>query len=157
MNRGTLFLKVVVFLLAIPIIGMCIFLLPWIAREVSDSQFANYFYPVLIGMYASTVPYLIGLFQAYRLLSYIDQNRAFSQSSIGALKTIKFCASTISVFYLVCLPFFYLIGEKDDAPGVILMGFILIFAPMVVAVFAAVLQKLLQQAITIKTENDLTV
>jgi hypothetical protein len=32
-----------------------------------------------------------------------------------------------------------------------------VFAPMVIAVFAAVLQRLLQEAIYIKTENDLTV
>ena len=45
----------------------------------------------------------------------------------------------------------------DDAPGVILIGLILIFASMVIAVFAAVLQKLLKEAIDIKSENDLIV
>jgi hypothetical protein len=34
---------------------------------------------------------------------------------------------------------------------------VLIFASMVITVFAAVLQKLLKQAIDIKSENDLTV
>ncbi|MGV2643750.1 DUF2975 domain-containing protein, partial [Clostridium perfringens] len=47
--------------------------------------------------------------------------------------------------------------EKDDAPGIILIGMALIFASIVIAVFAAVLQKLLQEAIDIKSENDLTV
>ena len=48
-------------------------------------------------------------------------------------------------------------AELDDAPGVVIVGMISIFAPMVIAVFAAVLQRLLQEAITIKSENDLTV
>lgn len=48
-------------------------------------------------------------------------------------------------------------AERDDAPGIIVIGLIIIFASMVIAVFAAVLQKLLKEAIAIKSENDLTV
>ncbi|MER2256900.1 MAG: DUF2975 domain-containing protein, partial [Priestia megaterium] len=36
-------------------------------------------------------------------------------------------------------------------------GLVVPFASLVIAVFAAVLQKLLQEAIHIKSENDLTV
>lgn len=38
-----------------------------------------------------------------------------------------------------------------------LIGMVIIGAPMVIAVFAAVLQRLLQEAIDIKSENDLIV
>jgi len=37
------------------------------------------------------------------------------------------------------------------------MGLVIIFASVVIAAFAALLQKLLQNAIEIKSENDLTV
>ncbi|KPD00077.1 hypothetical protein LR69_01750 [Geobacillus sp. BCO2] len=74
-----------------------------------------------------------------------------------ALKTIKHCAVAISGLHLLALPLFYLFAEKDDAPGVIFVGLIVPFASLVIAVFAAVLQKLLQQAIEIKQENELTV
>jgi hypothetical protein len=55
------------------------------------------------------------------------------------------------------LPLFYLVAERDDAPGIIFIGLVVIFASMVIAVFAAVLQRLLQEAIDIKSENDLIV
>lgn len=61
------------------------------------------------------------------------------------------------MIYVLGLPLFYLLAERDDAPGVILIGMAVIFAAMVIAVFAAVLQKLLKEAIDIKSENDLTV
>ncbi len=64
---------------------------------------------------------------------------------------------TISILYVTGMPFLYLMGEMDDAPGIILLGMVIIFASMVIAVFAAVLQRLLQEAINIKSENDLTV
>ncbi|MNF13629.1 hypothetical protein D3C80_2155360 [compost metagenome] len=55
------------------------------------------------------------------------------------------------------MPLFYLMAEKDDAPGIIVIGLILIFASTVIAVFAAVLQRLLKEAIELKSEIDLTV
>lgn len=157
MKRETLFLKVVVFLLAIPALGACVFLMPWVARGAAGWELADFVYVILGVMYASAVPYFIALFQTFRLLGFIDKNEAFSELSVKALKYIKFCAVSISVLYMGSMPFFYLIGEKDDAPGVIVIGMALTFAPIVIAVFAAVLEKLLKHAIEIKSENDLTV
>jgi len=42
-------------------------------------------------------------------------------------------------------------------PPIGLVGLIIIFASFVSAVFTAILQRLLQEAINIKSENDLTV
>lgn len=77
--------------------------------------------------------------------------------SVKVLKNIKYCAIIISALYVAGMPILYLMAERDDAPGIIVIGLIIIFASMVIAVFAAVLQKLLKEAIDIKSENDLTV
>ncbi|MFB4475532.1 DUF2975 domain-containing protein, partial [Oceanobacillus caeni] len=114
-------------------------------------------YPIVIGICISVIPYFIALYQSFKLLSYIDKSQAFSELSVKALKNIKFCAMTISGLYVVMLPFVYVVAELDDAPGLIIIGMVPIFASLVIAVFAAVLQKLLKEAIDIKSENDLTV
>jgi hypothetical protein len=44
-----------------------------------------------------------------------------------------------------------------DVAGILMLGFICLFASSVIATFAAILQKLLKDAIEIKLENDLTV
>ncbi|MGO4890355.1 DUF2975 domain-containing protein [Anaerobacillus sp. MEB173] len=160
MKRGsTLFLKIAVILIGLPVLALCIFGLPWIAKDAAEGsvKMAYVLYGILIIMYVSALPFYGALYQAFKLLSYIDKNKAFSELSVKALKNIKNCATTISILYVVGLPLFYIVGEVDDAPGVILIGMIFIFAPMVIAVFAAVLQRLLQEAINIKSENDLTV
>ena len=160
MNRGsTNFLKIAVIFLGIPILALCIFVLPILVKDAaeSNSEFAYILYSIVFVMYASAIPYFVALYQAFKLLSYIDKHKAFSEISVKTIKNIKFCAITISGFYVIALPFFFIFAELDDAPGVILIGMLFIFAPMVIAVFAAVLQKLLQEAITIKSENDLTV
>lgn len=157
MKRETLFLKAAVFLIGLPILALCIFGLPQIANEAVEHYPAYWVYPLLSVMYASAIPFFVALAQALRLLSYIDKNNAFSERSVNALKIIKYCAITISTLYAAGMPLLYLIAEEDDAPGLIVLGMVIVFASIVVAVFAAVLQKLLKNAIDIKSENDLTV
>ncbi|MCY8837313.1 DUF2975 domain-containing protein [Bacillus atrophaeus] len=160
MKRGTtLFLKIAVFLIGIPVLALCIFLVPEIANFAAElyPDIVYIKYLVLINLYASAIPFYFALYQAFKLLSYIDKNKAFSELSVRALKDIKYCAITISILFVMGMPLFYLMAEKDDAPGIILIGLVVIFASMVIAVFAAVLQKLLKEAIDIKSENDLTV
>ncbi|WHY96460.1 DUF2975 domain-containing protein [Peribacillus simplex] len=155
----TLFLKIAVILIGMPVLALCIFFVPEIANFAAelypDMTYLKYL--VLIDLYASAIPFYFALYQALKLLSYIDKNKAFSELSVRALKTIKNCAITISGLYVVGMPLFYLIAEMDDAPGIIVIGMVFIFASMVIAVFAAVLQRLLQEAIDIKSENDLIV
>lgn len=160
MKRGsTLFLRVAIVLLGLPILSVCIF---GLSRFDPNSPYwqlpelANLQYPILIGMYAAMIPFFIALYQTLKLLSFIDKNKAFSELSVKALRNIKYCAVAIIIIYVLELPFLYILTKVDDAPG-ILIGLVVIFASMIIAVFAAVLQRLLQEAIHIKTENDLTV
>ncbi|MBT2686832.1 DUF2975 domain-containing protein [Bacillus sp. ISL-47] len=160
MKQGTtLFLKIAVILIGIPILALCIFLVPEIGDVAAQllPGFAFIGYLASIIFYASAIPFYFALYQAFKLLRYIDKNKAFSELSVKSLKKIKYCAITISSLHVLVLPLFYLFAEKDDAPGVIFVGLVVPFASMVIAVFAAVLQKLLKEAIDIKSENDLTV
>jgi hypothetical protein len=162
MKRGTLFLKTAVILIGIPVLALCIFLLPKIAIEAfghaKDGAQLGYMVLGILGvMYISAIPFYFTLYQAFRLLNLIDRNEAFSELSVTALKYIKICAIAISALYLVILPFIFIIAEWDDAPGLVLLGMVIVGASLVVAVFAAVLKRLLEQAIQIKSENDLTV
>jgi hypothetical protein len=157
-KRGkTIFLKLAVLLIGVPILALCIFGIPWLANNPVNPNYAGALYPIVIIMYVSVIPFIVALYQAFRLLSYIDKNEAFSLISVRSLKTIKYCAIVISSLYFVMLPFVYVVAEKDDAPGLILIGMVPIFASLVIAVFSAVLQRLLQEAIDIKSENDLVV
>ncbi len=160
MKRGTtLFLKMAVILIGIPILALCLFVVP----KIGD--FAGGLYPemaymkslVLIDMYAAAIPFYFALYQAFKLLNYIDQNQAFSELSVKALKKINYCAITISILYVIGMPLYYLMQQKVDPPGIIGIGLVIIFSSMVIAVFASVLQRLLQEAINTKLENDLTV
>ncbi|TWT01778.1 DUF2975 domain-containing protein [Planomicrobium sp. CPCC 101079] len=159
MKRETLFLKAVIILMALPVLAVCIFVVPPLSSFVAEviPKWAFLQYVFLIAMYATAVAYFVALYQALKLLSYIDRNVAFSELSVKAIKNIKYCAITITALYILCLPIILYVAQIDDAPGLGGLGMIITFGAIVIAVFAAVLQKLLQNAIDIKSENDLTV
>lgn len=161
-NGSTLLLKISVFLIGTPVLALCIFLLPQLAVKATEeaqkgSELAYVVFGILIIVYLSTVPFYFALHQAFKLLQYIDRNMAFSELSVRSLMKIKKCAVTISSLYVLALPLVYIIAEWDDAPGLVLVGMVFIGASVVIAVFAAVLQRLLNDAIDLKSENDLTV
>ncbi|MCE4051523.1 MULTISPECIES: DUF2975 domain-containing protein [Bacillaceae] len=160
MNKvSTLFLKIAVIFIGLPILALCIFAVPAIGRFAEellpDISFIKFL--VIAFFYVSAIPFYIALYEAFKLLTYIDKNKAFSKISVKSLKVIKFCAITISGLFVLGLPLFYFVADADDAPGIIIIGLVIIFASLIIAVFAAVLQRLLQEAIEIKSENDLTV
>lgn len=158
MKQGsTLFLRAAVILMGVPVLALGIVGAGWLPDHPVSPEYSRILYPIIIGMYISVIPFFVVLYQAFRLLNFIDQNKAFSHFSVNALKKIKFSALIICLIYAAVIPFFYLAAQLDDAPGLIIVGMIPGFASMVIAVFAAVLQRLLKEAIDLKEENDLIV
>ncbi len=160
MKRGsTHFLRLVISVIGIGVLALCIFALPSLYTRGSEEFPAanSALLTIIIFVYATAVPFFFALWQTFKLLNHIDKNIAFSDLSVKALRNIKYCAVIICLLYMACVPLLIPIAEIDDAPGLLLMGFVIACSPLVVAVFASVLQKLLRNAIEIKTENELTV
>lgn len=154
MKRGsTIILRGVVVIIGLIVLALCLFALP--AGILSDKT--GYYRPILTGLYVPAVPFYYALHQAWKLMDYIDGNKAFSELSVTSLSNIKNCALAISGLFTAGMPYILYAAQRDDAPGVVLIGFIIIGASFVIATFTAVFQRILQNAIDIKSENDLTV
>lgn len=160
MKQGsTVFLRITVLGLGCVVGVICAVLLPAIYRgwPLDYPEIGYLQYPAMLGIIITASFFFIALYQTMKLLDYIDRNNAFSELSIKALRIIKYCAVGIGVVYAVGMPLIYYMGDKEDAPGLIVLGLIFTFAPIVIAVFAAVCQRLLHDALIIKAENELTV
>lgn len=157
MKRGTTtFLKVAIFILGIIIFALCIWL-PGLAKDAAEMnpEYAYLRFPVLVGSYIPAIPFYFALYQALKLLSYIDNENAFSELAVISLRHIKSCAIIISILYIIGL--FLLVLQNALHPGIAIIGLAIIFASFVVSVFSALLQELLRRALELKSENDLTV
>ena len=147
MKLETLFLKIAIIIMGIPVLALCIFWLPEFPKDFLP-------YAVLICLYATAIAFFFALYQALKLLSYIDKNKAFSELSVNALKYIKYCALTICALYAVIAPLVLPAADADDAPGLVGIPLIIICISSAIAVFAIVLQKLVKDAIAMKSENE---
>ncbi len=152
-RQSTIFLRVVLALIGATVLVLCVYVLP---RIIGSIDLGGYD-PILLGMYVPAIPFFIALYQAWKLLNYIDQNQAFSTLSVATLKNIKYCGIAIAMLYGAGMPWIVRVADKDDAPGVVAIGLVIIFASIVIAAFAAVLKKILQDALELKSENELTV
>jgi hypothetical protein len=152
-NTSTLFLRTVILGFATLILSLCVIALP--IGIISDNT--GLYRWILLGLYVPAIPFFYAIYQTMKLLRYIDKDEAFSEQSVSTLKSIKYCGAIIAGLFTLGMPYIYYVAEIDDAPGVILVGFIIIGASVVISVFAAVLQKLLKNALDIKAENELTV
>ena len=158
MKKGsTLFLKIVICLIAIGALTWLILFPQLEGRAANLDLISIYEDPLIIYTYIGATPFFVALFQAFRLLGHVDGNKVFSQSSVNAVRNIKYCAIAFSVFIVLGILYIRLFARGDDPAGVTALGIFTTFASLVIATAAAVFQRLLQNAVDIKSENDLTV
>jgi hypothetical protein len=162
MNRSsTLFLKFVIFSIAIAALAVCIIVLPQMTAKDASAhpELAYQQYPFLAYAYTLCLVFFVALYQSFRLLNNIDANNAFSELSVRALRNIKYCAFTIcaligaGILTLMVLAS----GKGEDITGIVMPGLIVTFIACVGAACVTILQRHVQKAIEMKSENDFTV
>ena len=125
-------------------------------RAANLDLFSIYADPFILYGYAVSIVFFVGLYKAFKLLGYIRQNKIFSPSSVGALKSIKYCAIALSILIVTAGILIILFHDKEDDPaGFLALCIVTTFASMVVATVAARFEKILQHGIDMKSENDL--
>ena len=156
---STNFLRFAIFLISLGVVALCIFALPsmWKGGSKEFPMASQAIFLIMIGLYVTAVCFFFAVWQTLKLLSYIDQNKAFSALSVKRLQNIKYCAIIVAVIYVGFVPLLFPIADADDAPGLLIVGAAIACVPITLAVFTAILERLLQNAIKIKAENDLTV
>lgn len=147
---STFFLKIVAFLIGITVLAVCIYWLPQAAIRDAKVRPGDYsIYPLLLCAYGVCITFSVALYQAYKLLSYININNAFSELSLQSLKVIKKCSFTIIFFILFLLVYLrvFAMFTGEDAAGPIALGLIGILVTAIIAAIIDVLQKPIKNAL----------
>src|SRR5690606_14559541 len=120
--------------------------------------FSIYVDPFILYGYAASIAFFVALYNAFKLLRYIGQNKVFSSNSVKTLKSIKYCAFILSILIVLAGLYIRLFHSKEDDPaGFLAICIVTTFVSIVVATAAAIFEKILQNAVDIKSENDLTI
>jgi hypothetical protein len=157
MKRGSiLFLRTVVVLVAA---GVLCFLI-WQPQAEGVNQGADlatiYLDPFVLYMYLGSLPFFFALHQVFELLGYVGQLQGVSPAAVTALRRIKHSAWVFLAFLVGGMAYIMLAGSEDGA-GPVALGIMTSFVCVVTAAAAATFERVLQRAVDLKLENDLTV
>jgi hypothetical protein len=156
-KSSTVFLQVVIVLIGIGTLALMLWEPHIEGRNVHATLFEIYFKdPFLAYAYIASIPFFVALYQAFKVLGYVGQNKVFSQGAVKALRTIKYCGISI-IGFVVVGEIFIMLGNSDDRSGGVFMGILITFGSIVIATAAAMFERILENAVDIKSENDLTV
>mgnify|MGYP003578235632 CR=1 FL=1 len=158
MNRSaSLFLRAVLVLIAIGALALLLWEPHLEGRNAHATLFEIYFKdPFLAYVYVGSIPFFVGLYQVLKVLGNVGGHKEFSPSAVRSLRTIKYCAIAVIAF-VGGAEVFIMLQTGEDRAGGVFIGALITFASIVVATAMAVLERSLQNAVDMKSENDLTV
>ncbi|MBI3860871.1 MAG: DUF2975 domain-containing protein [Planctomycetia bacterium] len=156
-RSSTAFLQIVIVLIGIGALALLLWEPHVEGRNAHATVFEIYFKdPFLAYAYLASIPFFVALYQGFKVLGYAGQNQVFSQAAVNALRTAKFCAIALIGFVAVG-EIFIMMGDSDDRAGGVFIGVLITFGSIVIATAAATFERILQNAVDLKSENDLTV
>jgi hypothetical protein len=157
-QTSIIFLQAVIVLIGIVVLAVLI-RFPLMEGRAADLDLLSiYADPFILYGYAASTAFFVALYKAFKLLGYIGQNKVFSSNAVASLKSIKYCAITLSVLIVTAGLYIKISHHEDDDPaGFLAICIVTTFASIVVATAAAIFEKILQNAIDMKSENDLTI
>jgi hypothetical protein len=118
--------------------------------------FQMYFNCFVVYAFVGSVPFFAVLYHAFKVLGYVRQNKTFSQATVKSLRIIKYSALALIGFVVVSV-IFMIGGDREDRAAGLFMRILVSFPAIIVATTAAISERILQNAVDIKTENELTV
>lgn len=163
-KSSTMFLQGVIVLVGLAALTLLLWEPHLEGVNANAGFFEVYLDPFVVYIYLASVPFFVALHQAFRVLGYVRQHMTFSQAAVGALRKIKYCAFITAgaiiatdIFLLVHARLYPEIGAVDGPEGAVMLGLVAAFLSVVIGTAAAMFERILQNAVDIKTENDLTV
>jgi len=147
-SGSALFLQVVIVLIGIGTLGLMLWEPHLEGRNAHATTFEIYFKdPFLAYVYVGSIPFFVALHRAFGLFGHVRRNGTFSQVTLNALRTIKFCGMAIIGFVAGAVIIIILFGDGEDRPAGVFMCALVVFGASVIATAAAMFARNLQSAL----------
>lgn len=148
-------LKASIVMVGMIIFALCLLVLPPLAQRSAHffPEVAYLQYPVLLGMYATAIPFFYALYHTIKIIQSVDNNQVYSNAVANSLNRIKQCALTIITLYVVGI--FILGFANAQAPIIMLLGFSILVITFIIASGAAFLHEALNRQLKKQQTNGI--
>jgi hypothetical protein len=141
------FLQAVIVLIGIGTLALMLWEPHLEGRNAHATTFEIYFQdPFLAYAYLGSIPFFMALWQAFKVLGYVGQGKAFSLPTVKALRNIRSCALLLIGFVALGEIFLFL-NESDDRAGGVFVGVLIAFGCLVVASAATMLERVVREGL----------
>ena len=153
-KSSIIFLQIVIILVGIFALAFMLWEPHLEGRNVNATLFQVYFNdPFLAYAYTASIAFFVALYQTFKLLGFVGQNKVFSLDSVRALRTIKYCATVVVGFVVVADAYLFIVRPEDDIAGGVFMGLLMIAVAGISATVARMFEHTLQSALDIKSKQ----
>src|SRR5262245_36771925 len=126
-RSSTIFLQIVIVLIGIGALALILWEPHLEGRNAHATLFEIYFKdPFLAYAYTASIAFFVALYQAFKLLGYIGANEVFSQRSVKAVRTIKYCAIAIIGFVAVSV-ILIIFADKNNRAARVFFSILIAF------------------------------
>ncbi|MBP7967304.1 DUF2975 domain-containing protein [Candidatus Woesebacteria bacterium] len=153
---STSFLKIAIILIGGAVLSGLIFFPQTEGRAKDLDLISIYLDPFILYIYIASLAFFAALFQAIKLLGFVENNNIFSPAAVHAVRHIKYCGVAMIGFIVGAQVFIMFTGEEDKA-GPIAMGIYITILTCVVIAAADICERLLKNTISTKSKKVLTI
>lgn len=146
--------QAVIVLIGIMTLGFLIWFPLTEGRATNLGLFDIYSDKFILYGYITSIFFFVALYNSFKLLGYIRQHKVFSTNSVKTLKNIKYCTVVLVILIVAAgLIIEFTHNKEDDPAGFLAICIVTTFVSTVIAIAAAVFQKILRNAVDMKSKK----
>lgn len=151
------YLKAILLLATLIGVWLCVFAAPKLGENVVKQypECRYLLFPFLAFLWVTAIPVYTALWQAWRIVCNIGNDRSFCEENARRLRTISWSCGMVVMMYVFAAAVLLITGWLNSA--VLIAILLVLFIGISLAVAAACLSHLVEKAAALKQENDLTV
>ncbi len=120
-------------------------------RNINATLYQIYFNDwFLVYAYTASIAFFTVVYQAFRLLGNVGQNKASSFDSVQRLKVVRYYTLVLIGFVAAAVAYLMIIRPEDDIAGGVAMGLMIIFISAIVAAVVNVLEGIVRSGVGVK-------
>lgn len=109
-----------------------------------------FLYPVYLLLMASSIVFAFALIPSFQIVVLFEHKSLFSDKALKLMHQIMSRLLIITILFFVQMPFWYLIAQWDDAPGlIIIMGYVMGIA-FTITLIASLFKRIISENISKK-------
>lgn len=148
MNKGTtVLLRCIISIIAIGVLAGMIRFPQTEGRAANLDLISIYSDPFIIYIYIASIPFFWSLYQAFKLLRFIEAKKVSSKGALATLNNIKYASLSLIGLIAGAIVFIRFFAHGDDPAGPTMLGISTAFALGIVATAADIFQKRFQNKI----------